>query len=65
VTPLFQIAKEDCSLLPDICSLLLFPPSSVPEKIKKADGIVCIKDNGGSLTNGDFSPPIKSDSIFC
>jgi hypothetical protein len=26
-------------------------------KIKKADGIVYIKDNGGSLTNGDSSPP--------
>jgi hypothetical protein len=26
-------------------------------KIKKADGIIYIKDNGGSLTNGNFSPP--------
>jgi hypothetical protein len=26
-------------------------------KIKKADGIVYIKDDGGSLTNGNFSPP--------
>ena len=31
----------------------------VIKKIKKADGIVYIKDNGGSLTNGDFSPPSK------
>jgi len=31
----------------------------VIKKIKKADGIVYIKDNGGSLTNGDFSLPIK------
>jgi len=31
----------------------------VIKKIKKADGIVYIKDNGGSLTNGDSSPPIK------
>jgi hypothetical protein len=31
----------------------------VIKKIKKADGIVYIKDNGGSLTNGNFSPPIK------
>jgi hypothetical protein len=31
----------------------------VIKKIKKADGIVYIKDNGGSPTNGDFSPPIK------
>jgi hypothetical protein len=29
----------------------------VIKKIKKADGIVYIKDNGGSLTNGNFSPP--------
>ena len=31
----------------------------VIKKIKKADGIVYIKDNGGSLTNEDFSPPNK------
>ena len=31
----------------------------VIKKIKKADGIVYIKDNGGSLTNGDSSQPIK------
>jgi hypothetical protein len=31
----------------------------VIKKIKKADGIVYIKDNGGNLTNGDSSPPIK------
>jgi len=32
----------------------------VVSKIKKADGIVYIKDNGGSLTNGDSSPPVKT-----
>jgi hypothetical protein len=32
----------------------------VIKKIKKADGIVYIKDNSGSLTNGDFNPPIKT-----
>jgi len=30
----------------------------VVNKIKKADGIVYIKDNRGSLTNGEISPPI-------
>jgi len=30
----------------------------VVNKIKKADGIVYIKDNGGSLTNEDISSPI-------
>ena len=30
----------------------------VVNKIKKADGIVYIKDNGGSLTNEDLSSPI-------
>jgi hypothetical protein len=29
-------------------------------KIKKADGIVYIKDNGGSLTNGGKPPPIQT-----
>ena len=32
----------------------------VIKKIKKADGIVYIKDNSGSLTNGDFTPPTKT-----
>ena len=31
----------------------------VVNKIKKADGIVYLKDNGGSLTNEDISSPTQ------